>query len=183
MWWYMEGNKEQGWRRVGYLTPSIVHILVCFMCLWLLWYHTISPLILIGYGPTHANCIIRGLIACVHWERSWGFVCVGGASLHCWRCFWRYFEALDVHVSTFQHCKSWFESLRCICIHSIHRALDLSWLSAFWVCKEALMQVRAIKGWILWLEVHWCTIEPSRGWSVFMKVHWGKLHVRVFIRY
>jgi hypothetical protein len=88
MWWYKEGNKEQGWRRVGYLTPSIVHILVCSMCLWLLWYHAISPLILIGYGPTHANCIIRGLIACVHWERSRGFVCVGGASLHCWRCFW-----------------------------------------------------------------------------------------------
>jgi len=28
MWWYREGNKEQGWRGVGYLTPSIVHILV-----------------------------------------------------------------------------------------------------------------------------------------------------------
>jgi hypothetical protein len=28
MWWYGEGNKEQGWRRVGTLTPSIVHILV-----------------------------------------------------------------------------------------------------------------------------------------------------------
>jgi hypothetical protein len=28
MWWYREGNKEQGWRRVGHLTPSIVHILV-----------------------------------------------------------------------------------------------------------------------------------------------------------
>jgi len=28
MWWYREGNKEQGWRRVGTLTPSIVHILV-----------------------------------------------------------------------------------------------------------------------------------------------------------
>jgi hypothetical protein len=53
--------------------------------------------------------------------------------------------------------------LRCICAHLIHRALDLSWLSAFWVFEEALMQVGAIKGWILWLEVHWCTIQPSRG--------------------
>jgi hypothetical protein len=76
---------------------------------------------------------------------------------------WRYLEALDVHECTFQHCKSWFESLRCICAHLIYRALDLGWLSAFWVSKEALMQVGAIKGWILWLEVHWCTIEPSRG--------------------
>jgi len=28
MWWYREGNKEQGWRRVGTLSPSIAHILV-----------------------------------------------------------------------------------------------------------------------------------------------------------
>jgi hypothetical protein len=84
------------------------------------------------------------LIACVHWERSWGFVFVGGASfrsggflkapLEPWRSFkelwrpsrvwrahkgwigalWRYFEPLDVHVSTFQHCKSWFELVECI---------------------------------------------------------------------
>jgi hypothetical protein len=43
MWWYREGNKEQGWRGVGYLTPSIVHILVdlcAFDC-------AISPLILL----------------------------------------------------------------------------------------------------------------------------------------
>jgi hypothetical protein len=46
MSWYVEGNKEQGWRGVEYLTPNIVHILVCSMCLWLLWYHAISPLIL-----------------------------------------------------------------------------------------------------------------------------------------
>jgi hypothetical protein len=59
---------------------------------------------------------------------------------------WRYLEALDLHVCTFQHCKSWFESLRCICAHLIHRTLDLSWLSAFWV-----------------FEVHWCTIQPSTG--------------------
>jgi hypothetical protein len=28
----MERNKEQGWKGVEYLTPSIVHILVCSMC-------------------------------------------------------------------------------------------------------------------------------------------------------
>jgi hypothetical protein len=82
----------------------------------------------------------------------------------CWiGALWRYVEALDVHVCTSQHCKFWFESLRCICAHLIHREFDLSWLSAFWVSEEALMQVGTIKGWILWLEVHWCTIEPSRG--------------------
>ncbi len=60
MWWYREGNKEQGWRRVGTLTPSIVHILVCSMCLWLLWYHAISPLILIW--ATLATCISHTLV-------------------------------------------------------------------------------------------------------------------------
>jgi hypothetical protein len=33
MSWYMERNKEQGWRGVEYLTQSIAHILVCSMCL------------------------------------------------------------------------------------------------------------------------------------------------------
>ncbi len=43
MWWYREGNKEQGWRRVGTLSPSIVHILV-----WSLGFEwAISPLILL----------------------------------------------------------------------------------------------------------------------------------------
>jgi len=54
MSWYVEGNKEQGWRGVEYLTPNIVHILVCSMCLWLLWYHAISPLILI----TNSNQVL-----------------------------------------------------------------------------------------------------------------------------
>jgi len=57
MLWYMEGNKYQGWRGVEYLTPNIVHILVCSMCLWLLWYHAISPLILIG----SATCFQRSV--------------------------------------------------------------------------------------------------------------------------
>ncbi len=43
---------------------------------------------------THASCIIRGLIACVHWERSWRCMCVWGASLHCWKCFWNLGGAL-----------------------------------------------------------------------------------------
>jgi hypothetical protein len=46
MWWYREGNKEQGWRGVGYLTPSIVHILLdlcAFDC-------AISPLILLFFN-------------------------------------------------------------------------------------------------------------------------------------
>jgi hypothetical protein len=35
MWWYREGNKEQGWRRVGALSPSIVHILVWSLVFWM----------------------------------------------------------------------------------------------------------------------------------------------------
>jgi hypothetical protein len=43
MWWYREGNKEQGWRRVGTPSPSIVHILV-----WSLVFEwAISPLIIL----------------------------------------------------------------------------------------------------------------------------------------
>jgi hypothetical protein len=137
-----KGIKSKVGGELDNLTPSIVHILVCSMCLWLLWYHAISPLILIGYGPTHANCIIRGLIACVHWERSWGFVCVGGASLHCWRRFWSLGGVLNSFggALTFWRpfgvwrCTSaglvFFEDISkhwmCMCAHSSIVSLDLS---------------------------------------------------------
>jgi hypothetical protein len=78
MSWYMEGNKEQGWRGVEYLTPNIVHILVCSMCLWLLWYHAISPLILIRRWVDWCIHQLLGYVLSHYWYQSlrknWGFV-------------------------------------------------------------------------------------------------------------
>ncbi len=65
MWWYMEGNKEQGWRRVGTLTPSIVTYLCDLNVQSLLWsycfqhLHTQNALNQLKSSAllTHSDCI------------------------------------------------------------------------------------------------------------------------------
>jgi hypothetical protein len=42
MWWYKEGNKEQGWRRVGYLSLQALFTYLCDLCAFEC---AISPLI------------------------------------------------------------------------------------------------------------------------------------------
>jgi hypothetical protein len=50
------------------------------------------------------------------WKSSEALEAISSLEVHkCWiGALWRYFEALDVHVSTFQHCKSSFELVECI---------------------------------------------------------------------
>ena len=50
------------------------------------------------------------------WRSSEALEAISSLEVHkCWiGALWRYFEALDVHVSTFQHCKSSFELVECI---------------------------------------------------------------------
>ncbi len=50
------------------------------------------------------------------WRSFEALEAISSLEVHkCWiGALWRYFEALDVHVSTFQHCKSSFELVECI---------------------------------------------------------------------
>ncbi len=84
--------------KVGGELELSLHALFTYLCDLCAFECAISLLILlfsIGYGPTHVSCVIRGLIACVHWEISWGFVFVGGGSFHFWRVLGGAFRALE----------------------------------------------------------------------------------------
>jgi len=50
------------------------------------------------------------------WRSSEALEAISSLEVHkCWiGALWRYFETLDVHVSTFQHCKFSFELVDCI---------------------------------------------------------------------
>jgi hypothetical protein len=48
MWWYREGNKEQGWRRVGSLSLQALFTYLCDLCAF---EYAISPLILLFSTP------------------------------------------------------------------------------------------------------------------------------------
>ncbi len=50
------------------------------------------------------------------WRSCEALEAISSLEVHkCWiGALWRYFEALDVHVSTFQHCKSSFQLVECI---------------------------------------------------------------------
>ncbi len=182
MWWYREGNKEQGWRGVGYLIPSIVHILVWSMCIWLRNFSSDHIVFQQVMGPHMWVAWLEvWLLVCI--ERDLEVLYLLEVQICTFGGFLRRFWSLGGILKSFggalkfwspfgvSRCTSaWlvlfggiWKHWICMCAHSNIVSLELSHWGVFvhiWFIEHLI--------WVGWVHFecsrrHWCKWEPLRA--------------------